>query len=125
MVRGVYLVAGCAMVALGVFGAFVPLMPSTIFFIIAAWFFARSSPRFETWLKNHRQFGPPLVAWQRERAISRRSKALATAGMTLGYVMFFLTVRPDWPLGLAALAFILACAGFVLSRPLPARERGG
>jgi uncharacterized membrane protein YbaN (DUF454 family) len=115
---------GCAMVALGVIGAFLPLMPSTIFFILAAWFFARSSPRFEAWLLSHKRFGPPLRAWQEERAISRRSKMLAAAGMVLGYSVFFATVRPDWPLGLTVFAAILACAVFVLSRPLPAHERG-
>src|SRR6187551_2804897 len=60
IMRVVYFCMGCVMVALGAIGAVTPLLPTTIFLIIAAWCFARSSPRLEAWLLNHPTFGKTL-----------------------------------------------------------------
>ena len=56
MRRWVYLACGLVFTALGIVGAFLPLMPTTIFLILAAGCFARSSPRLEAWLLDHAQF---------------------------------------------------------------------
>ena len=98
--RWLWFCAGWLMVALGFIGALLPVMPTTIFLIAAAGCFARSSPRFERWLLDHPRFGPPLVAWQNEGAISRKGKRLAFFGMALGYVGFWLGARPGWELAL-------------------------
>ncbi|MCH4554286.1 YbaN family protein, partial [Aestuariibaculum sp. L182] len=70
--RAFYFALGWVMVALGFIGALLPVMPTTIFLIIAAWCFGRSSPRFEKWLLEHPVFGPTLVQWQRHGAIPLR-----------------------------------------------------
>lgn len=124
MVRSLYLLLGLAMVGLGIVGAFLPLMPSTIFFILAVWFFARSSPRLEAWLLNHKRIGPTLLAWQREGAISDRAKILACSGMALGYVIFWFAARPGWPLAIGVALALLACAAYVISRPRPSLALG-
>ena len=67
-----YLVLGCAFVGLGVIGAFLPVMPTTVFMIGALWAFSMSSKRLETWLLEHPRFGPRLVEWRAHRAIPRR-----------------------------------------------------
>lgn len=117
--RFAYLIAGFVLLALGIIGAFLPLMPTTIFVILAAGCFARSNRRVEDWLLNHKQFGPTIKAWRAEGAISRRGKTLATGGMALGYVLFLIGARPDLPLALFVLAVFGACAWYVLSRPQP------
>ncbi len=121
MVRLGYLVAGFVLLALGIIGAFLPLMPTTIFIILAAGCFARSNRRIEDWLLNHKSFGPTIKAWRAEGAISRRGKTLATAGMVLGYMLFLIGARPDLPLALFVLAVFGACAWYVLSRPNPSQ----
>ena len=119
MMRLLYLMAGLLLTALGIVGAFLPLMPTTIFLILAAWCFTRSSTRLEGWLLNHRRFGPILLAWRREGAISRRAKALACTGMALGFVLFLVAAKPALWLLLLVLAALGACAWFVISRPEP------
>lgn len=105
------------MAALGIIGALVPLMPTTIFLILAAWFFARSSPRFEAYLLNHRWCGPPLRAWRENGAIPSKAKILAVLGMSGGYIAFFFTVSPGIWLALLVGLLLGGCALYVVSRP--------
>ncbi|HEY9580936.1 MAG TPA: YbaN family protein [Rhizorhapis sp.] len=110
---------GFIWVGIGAVGAFVPLLPTTIFIILALGCFARSSPRLEHWLLNHERFGPALRAWRDQRAISRSAKRAACIGMTVGYGLFCVSVRPSPLLAFAVAAGLAACAAYVLSRPQP------
>lgn len=107
------------MVALGIIGAILPVMPTTIFIILAAWFFGKSSPRFEAWLLGHPVFGSSLRAWRANGAISRNSKLLACGGMLAGFAMFIAGAHPSLWLAAAVGAGLLACASYVVSRPMP------
>ncbi len=119
--RAVYLCLGLVMIGLGIIGAILPLMPTTIFLILAAWFFARSSPRLEARLMSSR-FGGSLRDWRESGAISLKSKCFALLGMSTGYVIFLVTSKPSLLLAVAAGALILACAAYVVSRPAPAER---
>lgn len=55
--RWVFRAFGVFFLALGIAGYLLPGLPGTVFILIAAFFFARSSPRFYNWLMNHRTFG--------------------------------------------------------------------
>ena len=120
-VRMVWAMAGLVAVGLGAAGVVLPLLPTTPFMLVAAFCFARSSPRLHRWLMEHRLFGPAIVNWRRHGAIDRRSKILATgfcavalllssvAGLSmavltmqfiiLACVMLFIWTRPDAPDG--------------------------
>lgn len=117
MARAVYLVLGLLLTALGVVGAFLPLLPTTIFLILAAACFAKSSPRLEAWILNHKQFGPLVRDWRAHGAIPRRAKILACLGMAAGFVIFFVSAHPNLWLALLVAAALAACAAFVVSRP--------
>jgi hypothetical protein len=119
MRRALYLAAGFAFTALGVVGAFLPLLPTTVFLIVAAACFARSSPRLEAWLLHHPQFGPTLRAWRENGAIPRTGKVMACLGMTAGLAGFFAFAHPKPWLAAAVTAAMAACAAFVVSRPAP------
>ncbi|SFV32042.1 hypothetical protein SAMN05216456_1524 [Devosia crocina] len=117
LVRVLYLLAGLVLLGLGIIGAFLPLMPTTIFLILAAWCFSRSSRRLEAWLLGHRYLGPTIVNWRRHGVIPPRAKILACLGMASGFAIFWLGAQPDvWLLVVVGLC-LGACAWFVLSRP--------
>ena len=120
--RIVYLSLGWVMVALGVIGIVLPLMPGVVFLIVAAWCFARSSPRFEAWLLNHPSLGKPLRDWRAAGAIPRSGKIMACGGMAFGFITFCYAVAPSVPLALVVAAGFLACAAYVLSRPAVADQ---
>lgn len=107
---------GLLMVALGVLGAFLPVMPSTIFFIVALYFFSQSSERLETWLLEHPQWGPQLKNWRAHRCIHRNAKIAAGTGMSLGLALLLLSPAPSL-VKIFGTLFILGSALFVLSRP--------
>src|ERR1700741_1335936 len=77
VVRPLWMALGLAFVGRAFVGALLPLLPTTIFLILAAGCFARSSPRLEAWLLNHARFGATLRAAGADGAISRRAQALA------------------------------------------------
>jgi uncharacterized membrane protein YbaN (DUF454 family) len=119
LVRGVWLVLGLICVGLGIIGALLPLMPTTVFLILAAGCFARSSPRLEAWLLNHKRFGPTLRAWRANGAIPRKAKIAACAGIALGYLLFVVGAHPKLMLELIVGALMAACALFIVTRPAP------
>ena len=55
--RVLLIIVGLLSVTLGTIGAFVPLLPTTPFLLLASFCFVRSSNRLYTWLINHRFFG--------------------------------------------------------------------
>ena len=116
MRRPLYIGIGLVATALGIVGLFVPLMPTTGFLLIAAWAFARSSPRLEAWLRGHPSLWPLIVDWEERRAIPVKAKVLAVAGMSLSLaIMWRAGVATAW---LAVTAVVLAAiAGWIVTRP--------
>src|SRR5688572_16287421 len=84
-----FLATGC-----GIAGAVLPLVPTTPFMLLAAYAFAKSSPRFHGWLVNHPRFGPLIVNWQRNGSIDPRSKRMAMALMAAALIGSWLAGVP-------------------------------
>ncbi len=92
-------------------GILLPLLPTTPFVLLAAWCFARSSPRMHAWLVNSRLFGPMIHRWHENRCISMRVKITALFMVVgIGGSSVLLFVPAGWP-KLAAVA--LLAVGFV------------
>ena len=119
--RWLWFSLGWLMVALGAIGALLPVMPTTIFLILAVACFARSSPAFERRLLDHPRYGPALRLWREQGAISRKGKCFAGTGMAVGFAVFWWSAHPSWKLALCVGAVFAASAAYVLSRPAPRR----
>ena len=119
-VRAAYLLLGCLCVALGVAGAFLPVLPTTPFMLLAAACFARASTRFYNWLLNTRAFGPAILEWREHHSIPYRIKLIAIAMMagTLT-ASILLAVEPAW---LQALLAVLGVVLAVWMYRIPSRD---
>lgn len=92
--RRLYLATGWICVCLGVIGIFLPLMPTTVFLLIAAWAFSRSSERWHRWLREHARFGEAIRAWEEHHAMPRRAKRIAFATLAASYAFTAYTYGP-------------------------------
>lgn len=62
---------------LGIIGIFIPVLPTTPFFLLAAFCYMRSSKRLHDWLVNHKVFGEYIYNYLEYRAIRKKAKILA------------------------------------------------
>ena len=83
--------------------------------ILAAFCFARSSPRLEAKLLNHRQFGPHIRRWREHGAISRRGKVAAVAAF--GFSIVLALILSPWPWFLIPVAAALIGGSWIWTRP--------
>ena len=112
--RLLYRVLGYIAVALGAIGAFLPIMPTVPFLLLAVYFFARSSPELEQKILDHPHWGPQVKDWRERRAISRSSKTMAIGAMTVGAVVTWYTLGAPWYY--VSLAILFIAGGWIATR---------
>lgn len=115
VLRWALMAFSATMVVVGVIGIFVPGLPTTVFLLIAAWGFSKSSERLQLWLWRHPKLGPPIRNWYGHRVIPPKAKLLAVGMMTLSviYVAYVVPSAWAWPV----MGLVLApVAVYVLTR---------
>ena len=115
LLRGLWLVLGLLFTGLGFVGAFLPVMPTTVFLLLAAFFFARSSPRFYAWLLSNPMFGPFIRDWRAGLGMPLRAKVLAVTLIVLTVGSSILIIPVLW------VKILLACVGVGVSAYLVTR----
>ena len=108
MKRHLWTGAGLFFVGIGAVGAFLPLLPTVPFLLLALFCFARGNPVWEQRLLAHPKYGPLLLDWRQRRAIPRRAKWAALIAMAVSVVVTGLTA--GWPWVLIPVA-IMALSG--------------
>lgn len=114
MKRPIYSALGLVSVGLGAIGAFLPIMPTVPFLLLAVYFFARSNPEWERKILDHPTWGPQVLDWRERRAISRRAKTMAIGAMTVGAVFTWYTLGAPWYY--VSLAILVICGGWIATR---------
>jgi uncharacterized protein len=112
---------GWLAVALGGIGIVVPGLPTTGFFVLAAWCFARSSPRFERWVLDLPGIGPMVRDHRAGLGMPRRAKVVAITMMLTACTISAVVVG-SVPIGATVLAAGLVGTWYVGWR-VPTRER--
>lgn len=74
MKRIIYIALASIFVALGTIGIFLPLVPTTPFLLLAAYFYMNSSYSRLRWLLNHKYLGPYIKSYLSKEGIPLRVK---------------------------------------------------
>lgn len=115
MKRTLYKPLGFLFLLLGLIGIPLPVLPSTPFILLAAWFFARSSERWHAWLLASDLFGPLINDWEQKRCISLRTKVVAIISMLIAGGISVGFAIEDFRLRLATVALLAIGCATVLS----------
>lgn len=108
MKRVLLIILGWICVVLATLGVVLPLLPTTPFLLLAAWCFARSSPRFHHWLLHRSWFGSYLRHWQQHRALPKGAKPKAVALILVTFAVSIYFVPSLW------VRILLLCMMFML-----------
>ena len=122
VVRACWFVAGWLAVALGAIGIVVPGLPTTVFFIIAAACFGRSSPRFERWVLELPRIGPMVQSHRAGLGMPRRAKVVALSMMWTAIAISAVLLRDRVAIVVAVIVLGMVGSAYVLWR-VPTRER--
>ncbi len=97
LLKALLVLCGTVSVALGVVGIFLPLVPTTVFLLLAAACYARSSDRFYRWLVTHRWLGSYIRNHYEGRGMRRRDKTVTLIALWAGIgATAFWTVDAVW-----------------------------
>lgn len=115
--RILYLSFGWIMFSIGFIGAFLPVLPTTPFMLLALWGFSKGSKTLHSWLYNHPKYGETLRNWDQDRVIPLKAKLTAIIMMLLSasYLIFFSGI--DALFIASALGLMLIGAIFILTKP--------
>ncbi len=122
MVRGVFIALGFICVGLGTAGVVLPLLPTTPFILLAAFFFARSSPRFDAWLLRHRWFGSLVRDWRAGRGLSVRAKVISLVAIAITFtITIVFAIHTTW-LRVLLVVIAFSVSTFLLRLPTKGRR---
>lgn len=107
---------GVVMVMLGAAGAFLPLLPTTPFLLVALWAFTASSPEWAEKLRRHPRYGPLLIAWEERKAIPTSAKVASGTMMAVSWTILAFSYSNHWVVGGVGL-LLAAVFAFVVTRP--------
>lgn len=113
-----YRAVGAIAVVLAVLGAFLPLLPTTPFVLLASACFARSSPRLHAWLRRHRLFGGLISDYENGRGVPIRTRLIAAALMWASLLWSMTRFQQQWVwVVLAAIGVGVSIILYRLPRP--------
>lgn len=113
---------GWLWVAIAFVGVVLPGLPTTGPILLAAFFFSKSSERFDRWLVTNRFFGGIVRDWRAGVGFTVKAKTIAVAAIVISFsitTIWFVT-NPYARLGMWLLA--AAIATYVVTRPTKSVE---
>jgi len=89
-------ISGFALLGLGAVGAFIPVLPTTPFVLLAAICFAGSNEKMYAWLQRNRFFGPYIENYRTKQGIKMSLKITSIAMLWTGLIISMAVSRTVW-----------------------------
>ena len=94
IIRLFWISLGSILVGIGTIGIFVPGLPTTVFLILAAACYIRSSERLYNWLISNKTFGKYIKVFREGKGMPQKAKIIALAMMTIFILLAILPFSP-------------------------------
>ena len=91
--KKIYICIGLLSVALGIIGAFLPVMPTVPFLLVALFCFERSSKKYHDMILNNKYFGKVLRDYYEGKGLTTSVKIKAILFLTCGIGFSFYKVQ--------------------------------
>lgn len=82
-----YIIIGTIFVGIGVIGIFIPLLPTTVFLLVASYFFMKSSPELNDKLMNHKHLGSYIRNYKEKKGMPLKSKITSISFLWLSILL--------------------------------------
>ena len=115
--RIVLLVLGFFFLGVGFAGIVLPLVPVTGPVLLAAFFFSKSSERFDNWLVSNKYFGGIVRDWRAGVGFTVRAKVVAVAAIAVTFSITIMFGINSTVLRVLLAALAIAIATYVVTRP--------
>lgn len=116
MLKPLLFVLGWLFFVLGFIGAFLPILPTTPFLLVAAACFSKSSKRFYGWLMGLPVLGEGLRDWKQSKVIRPRAKVLCLSLMAVSLYFIWSRARPELWIKTSVTGLMIGVAVFVVTR---------
>ena len=117
LIRLIFVFFGLVFLAIGIAGYILPGLPGTIFLIISAGLFGRSSPKLYTFVVQNRLFGKQIQEYYATGAIPLRAKILSISSIWVFSTISIIWAPYEWIFDLVILILALAGTAYILSKP--------
>ena len=94
MKKKIYIILGSVFFAIGLIGYYMPILPGTIFMIIAAYFYMHSSDRLYKKIISNPYYGNPIKLYMEKHIISKKAKILILSSMWIATIITIYVTPP-------------------------------
>ncbi len=91
MKRYLWFTLGMLSLAMAYIGIVTPGIPFSVFLVLSAYCFSKSSKRMHDWLYNHKYFGPFLTNWVEYKVFPLKMKYMMIAVMSSSLAILWFT----------------------------------
>ena len=111
------IVLGCVCLGLGTLGVALPVLPTTPFYLVTVWCFARSSEKLNRWFRSTKLYKKNLESFVKKEGMLRSTKAGIMGSVTLlmSFGFFMMARKGLWvPCGILAAVWLAHILYFCL-----------
>ena len=120
-----FIILGCICLGLGTVGVFLPILPTTPFYLLTVFFFANSSQKLHDWFLGTRLYQKHLDSFVKQRGMLRSTKIsiISTVTLLMGFGFFMMARKGIWiPCVILATVWLMHILYFTLRvKTIPAK----
>ena len=104
----IYIIIGCAALALGAVGTILPILPTTPLLLLAAFCFARSSEKLNNWFKGTKLYKDNLETFVKGQGMTKKAKVRIMSTVTIIMAIAFIAMK-NTTIGRICLCIVWLC----------------